>query len=237
MTKDEEVEFQEVRFISAEDEAKSNDSVLVTKMTAAGDVTGLWTGRSIDDRHAGVDLTEDGRIAAQTAGPTPAKDDRELRTGQGLVNYFNAQGAHWGPTELAPGGKHEQGVDCIAVDTETDTVKLLIQVTMVDRTDTWKQLRQTQIATHPDTTVETIVETIKTAIESKRHHPKKGIHLALDATDSISSALPPVTDTFRAAYGPWAATLGYEGIYLVGPETLVARLDVPGGPSMASGVR
>ena len=43
----------------------------------------------------------------------------------------------------------------------------------------------------------------------------KGIHLALDATDGISFALPP------------AAKLGYDGIYFVGPETLVARLDVP----------
>ncbi|WP_330282933.1 hypothetical protein [Streptomyces sp. NBC_00588] len=226
MNKSEEEEPPEVRFVSGEDEISSTDSYLVTKMNSSGDVTGLRAGRSADGRGAGVDL-EGGRIVAHTAGPNPAKDDRELRTGQSLVNHFNAQGARWKRAELAPGGKDEQGVDCTA-DSETGTDKLLIQVTTADRTETWRQLAQTQAATHPDSSVSDLAAALKAAIESKGNHPKQGIHLALDATDSIGSALPAVSEAFHAAYGSWAGTLDYEGIYLVGPEGLVTRLDASG---------
>ncbi len=227
MTNEEEGESQEPLVISVEDEMTTNTSMLAIKTTATGAVTGLRTGRSVDGREAGVDVTDEGRVIAHTTGPTPRKDDRERRCGQILVNHLNAQGSRWGAPQLAPGGRNEQGVDCIAVDTEDDTIKLLIQVTMVDRTDTWKQLSQTKAAAHPETTVAEVVEAVRAAIEEKRYHPKNGIHLALDATDSISSALPPVTDAFRTAHGEWTAGLGYEGVYLVGPENLVARLDRP----------
>lgn len=226
MAKDEE-EPPEDRFVPAEDEIGSTDSFLITKTNSAGDVTGLRTGRSADDRDAGVDLEDGGWLVAHTAGPWPAKDARERRTGQSLVNHFNSQGAHWKPAELAAGGRDEQGVDCTS-DSETGTDKLLIQVTTADRTETWRQLAQTQTATHPVASVEELAAALKAAIKSKSLHPKEGIHLALDATDSISSALPAVTDAFRAAHGSWASTLGYEGIYLVGPEGLVSRLDESG---------
>ncbi|MFE3196830.1 hypothetical protein [Embleya sp. NPDC059237] len=215
-----------VRFVSSEDESSSTDSHLVTKMNSAGDVTGLRMGRSADGRDASADH-EGGRIIAHTAGPNPAKDARELRTGQSLVNHFNAQGARWNPARLAPGGKDEQGVDCTS-ESETGVGKLLIQVTTADRTETWRQLDQTQIATHPDWSVEDAAAALKTAIESKGNHPKQGIYLALDATDSIGSALPAVSEAFRAAYGSWVGSLGYEGVYLVGPEGLVTRLDGSG---------
>ncbi|ROR44767.1 hypothetical protein [Kitasatospora cineracea] len=216
----------ESRMVQAEGEAITpSESALVIKMTETGEITGLSTAR--DGREAGVDVTPDGRVIARTAGAWPLKAEREQRTGQSLTNHLNRQGASWGPAELTEGGKQEDGVDCIAVDTEDDTVKLLIQTTVVDRTDTWKQLAQSQTAAHPEMTIEQIVEAIKTAIESKQTRPKKGIHLALDATDSINATLPPATNAFRAAYGSWTAGLGYEGVYLVGPETLVSRLDAP----------
>ncbi|MFI9176070.1 hypothetical protein [Streptomyces lincolnensis] len=228
MTMDEEDDPQELQFISSGDEVNSSDSHLVAKMNADGQVTGYRTGRSVDGRDSGADLTDEGMVVAHTAGPPPATDDRELRTGQALVNHLNSQGGQWKPAELTCGGRDEDGVDCTA-DSETGSGRLLIQVTMADRTAaTWKQLRQTQTATHPETPVEALVEALKAAIESKNLHPKEGIHLALDATDSISSALPAVTDAFRAMHGTLAGSLGYEGIYLVGPEGLVTRLDESG---------
>ncbi|MEW5626490.1 hypothetical protein AB1388_07970 [Streptomyces hydrogenans] len=223
MAKSEEEGPPEVRFVSSADEGSGTESHLLTMKTSAGDVTGLRTGRGADARDAGVDI-ESNVVSAYTAGPNPAKADRERRASQGLVNHLNSQGAQWKPAEMAPEGRDEEGVDCTA-DSETGTDRLLIQVTTADRTETWKQLAQNGSATHPDTSVGDLAAALQGAIKSKSHHPKQGIHLVLDATDSISSALPAVTEAFRTQYGPWAGTLGYEGIYLAGPMNLITRLD------------
>lgn len=58
----------------------------------------------------------------------------------------------------------------------------------------------------------------------KRNRPKHGIVLALDATDAVATALPRVAQEFRNRYGAWAAKLGYDAIWIVGPPSFVTPL-------------
>jgi hypothetical protein len=72
------------------------------------------------------------------------------------------------------------------------------------------------------------VDAIKAVIEDKtRFSELDEIVLALDATDSPRYALRAVADAFQAQHVAWAAGVGYQAIWLVGPVAdLVHRLDI-----------
>ena len=79
---------------------------------------------------------------------------------------------------------------------------------------------------------EALTEQIKLAIDSKandRKIPKssrRGLTLALDATRLPALGFDSVIDSFRSKWGPWAHSLGFESVWLVGPsESLTWQLD------------
>jgi hypothetical protein len=71
-----------------------------------------------------------------------------------------------------------------------------------------------------------VVEAIHDAIQAKSKQADPEIMLALDATDSPRAAVRPVVNAFRTQYGAWAAGVGFQEIWVVGPViALVTRLD------------
>ena len=77
-----------------------------------------------------------------------------------------------------------------------------------------------------DPVVDDAVHAIKVAMEDKTLFSELAeIVLVLDATDSPRYALRAVADAFREQHVKWAAGVGYQAVWLVGPVTeLVHRL-------------
>jgi hypothetical protein len=175
-----------------------------------------------DPRVAGADVDPVGELSDQIEGRASSKDSSELRAAVLLVEHLNARGAHWAPPTLYRG--REIGVDAVAAD---DADRLQIQVTTPERS-AWALLAKQHRLERSDPGVHDAVDAIKAAIEGKTQFSELGeIVLALDATDSPRYALGAVADAFLALHATWAAGVGYQAIWLVGPVAdLVHRLDV-----------
>jgi predicted nucleic acid-binding Zn-ribbon protein len=180
-----------------------------------------------DPRNADADLDPGSReVRDRIEGRASTKEAVELRTALTLVQHLNSLGATWGSPELHDGqekGGREEGVDAFALDGDK---KLNVQHTTPERA-AWAELAKQPEFTRSELESEA-VEALKTAIAKKlRFANRHEIVLALDATDSPRYALNGVVEAFRSTHGAWAKSIGYEAIWLVGPEaSLVYRLDV-----------
>jgi hypothetical protein len=139
-----------------------------------------------------------------------------------------ARGERWAAPELTRTGsdaKHEQGIDCTAVD-DTDPRKVLrIQVTRANA-EAWGPLRRDPSVFERHETVDSVVESICAAIEHKRTRADRKIVLVLAAYDSPAHALHSVAQAFRVRHGQWARTVGFKKVWIAGPvPELVHRLD------------
>jgi hypothetical protein len=180
---------------------------------------------SEDSRVAGADIDPVGELGDHIEGPASSKDRSELRAAMLLVEHLNACGDHWAPPTLYRG--KEIGVDAVAGD---GAERLQIQVTTPERS-AWPLLAKQQRVERSDPSVNDAVDSLEAAIKDKALFSELGeIVLALDATDSSRYALRAVADAFLARHASWAASVGYQAIWLVGPSAdLVHRLDVSSG--------
>jgi hypothetical protein len=73
--------------------------------------------------------------------------------------------------------------------------------------------------------VEELVSNIRAAAESKLYSPaqRRKLLLALDAIRSPAYVHDAVVAAFLATHGAWAAGLGYQAIWLVGPTADLSR--------------
>jgi hypothetical protein len=171
----------------------------------------------------------DTRVEADPAGPVtvrvgsrPSKEQSELRTAQLLVQRLNRDGAQWDPPQLTnPSARDERGIDCEA--SGPKGLRLRIQVTTPERA-AWREIgRGSEF--RASTSAEALVEALRVAIEAKRTRSSPDIHLALDAVHAPAHALRSVAEAFRRQQGGWAAGVGFQEIWLVGPSVdLVRRL-------------
>lgn len=120
-------------------------------------------------------------------------------------------------------------VDCIAVD---GSEKLLVQLTRAEqRRDFWL-IASRGSGTADYTGKEEAADALREAIEAKINVKfasialRRGIHLALDASDTLGFVLRPVIESFRKRHGAWARALGFMEIWLIGPTPdFTERLD------------
>jgi hypothetical protein len=92
-----------------------------------------------------------------------------------------------------------------------------VQVTRVERA-AWGTLAQSGQATL-QRSIEERVADIRAAVASKLYPDaqRRKLLLALDAIRSPGYVEDPVVAAFLATHGTWAAGLGYQAIWLVGP--------------------
>jgi hypothetical protein len=145
-----------------------------------------------------------------------------------LVERLNLDGAKWGPPVVKKLNEFEQGIDATAID---GTRFLRMQVTRAEPSgEVWSRLRANGM-TRGALSVEEAAAILRWAIERKASKAptsqRAELVLVLDALDTASFALDAVVEAFRHKFGSWARSLGYESIWVVGPNVrLTARLDV-----------
>ena len=148
-----------------------------------------------------------------------------------LVSVLNASEGNW--TDLVPG---EGVVDCEAVDSDLPDRKLSIQVVraIVDQS-LWKQLNRQGSFEELNVSKGQLVGQMKDAIEKKANDRtiprtvRQSLTLALDATRLPVLGFEDVVEEFQAQFGTWAKSLGFEAVWLVGPQdSLTWRLDNAG---------
>lgn len=143
-----------------------------------------------------------------------------------LVQRLNADGGAWADPILAT-GQLEQGIDCESSD---GNAALLIQITRAEPSKRiWSQLSSAGQVSDTKATAEA-ADVLRTAIERKAakipSDQRPGLTLALDATETAALALEPVVVSFRQRHGSLARSLGFNSIWVVGPNPrLTSRLD------------
>ena len=143
-----------------------------------------------------------------------------------LVGKLNRDGAAWG--EPVPG---KGIVDCEAFDNDEPTKRLAIQVVRANTDpNLWKALNTHKRVSQLQTPQMELADQLKQAIEKKANKIqlglREGLMLALDATRLPALAFDEVVLLFERQFGLWAKSLGFEGIWLVGPvDELISRLD------------
>ena len=153
----------------------------------------------------------------------PAQGEEDvLQVCRSLRGSLALHGERWGPFFPAP-SPHD---DADAVARNDAGAELRVQVTQVEERVVWgKVARAGQVTSQRS--VRELVANIRAAVKSKtdQHVPaQRGkLLLALDAIRSPGHVHEPVPTRFLADHGPWAASLGYQAIWLVGPTAELTR--------------
>jgi hypothetical protein len=145
-----------------------------------------------------------------------------------LLERLNADGSRWGNPQLRSTSQREEGVDCYADDGAN---RLRIQVTRAEGSrGFWARLAN-KGRIKGNVPVDALADVLRKSIERKAmktaEQQRPGVLLALDATETAGLVLDGVVAMFQRKHGAWAAGLGFQSIWLVGPNTrLTSRLDV-----------
>ncbi len=174
-------------------------------------------------------FTDDaGELRYGLSGRPPQGEQDTLPVCAILIRHLNDQGADWEPPV---GG--ERDVDCLAESASNHNDRLQVQVVRAASDQTlWRDLGSTGEIEVAGASPEGLARELKAAIEHKAEHqipPAQRVELtlALDANRLPAHALSPTVQAFREAYGVWAAGLGFQSVWLVGPAaSLTSRLDV-----------
>jgi hypothetical protein len=171
-------------------------------------------------RAASADRHNDGSLSYSILWSSPQGEEDTLSTCRILVNALNAAGGNW-PNPV-PG---EGIVDCEAVNLNLQEQKLSIQVirAIADQ-QLWKRLNLEGNFQDLNVSKHQLVSQIKAAIERKANDRaipriiRPSLTLALDATRLPVLAFEDVVEMFQSQFGVWTKSLGFEAVWLVGPQ-------------------
>lgn len=182
--------------------------------------------RRLDGRAASADCDDDGSLSFSVSGSSPQGEEQTLEVCKLLVQKLNLDGSAWGEPVSGDGV-----VDCEATDINDPSQRLQVQVVRaITDQRLWKQLNTQGAAQEssvdPSSLGSHIENTIKKKAEAIPQSVRKGLTLVLDATLLPGIAFDDVIEEFHTQHSAWASSLGFEGIWLVGPVIeLVQRLD------------
>jgi hypothetical protein len=219
--------------MSIEDEPKAEDAAPVAETAyARGSAASARavTHSHFDDGSELIVVGSEGFRSSSGAGGNDRRQDFQGHPAQGeedvlqvcrsLQGALALQGETW--DRFSPASSAD---DVDAVARNDAGAELRVQVTQVERA-AWKTLAQARQATS-QRSVEELVADIRTAVESKsrKHSPaqRSKLVLALDAIRSPGHVHEPVPTAFLTDHGQWAAGLGYQAIWLVGPTAVLTR--------------
>lgn len=182
-----------------------------------------------DGRITSADQTDDGTFTFSIQGTSPQGEQDTLHTCKLLIAAMNIAGGDWSYP------KSGEGVDdCVVTNKSSPNRKLTIQVTRaIPDQNLWEQLSHHESYSEINISCDQLVNHLLEAIMKKandREIPvssRQGLTLALDATRLPVLGFDDVIQEFRSQYGGWAHSLGFESVWLVGPQPpLVWRLDL-----------
>lgn len=184
--------------------------------------------RRPDGRKASADRDDDGSLSFSVSGSSPQGEEETLKVGNLLVQRLNLDSSTWGEPVLGDG---DDDVDCEATNVNDPSQRLQLQVVRaITDQRVWKQLnaqgatQESSVA--PSSLASSIANTIKKKSEVIPQDQRRGLTLVLDATLLPGVAFDDVTEEFRRHYSAWTSSLGFEGIWLIGPVSeLIQRLD------------
>ena len=217
-------------------EASLSDGVGVSDHGSAsletqGRVTGFRESTR-QGRAATADQNQDGSLTYTLNGSSPQGEEDTLAACRILVDTLNQDHANWDAPAIA-----DEPADCQAHDRQSPEHVLRIQVVraIVDP-NLWKSLNLAGRIEETDISKQELVVQIKSAIEAKANDRKipqqsrQGLVLALDATRLPVLCFDAVFEEFHSKWGSWAGTLGFDMVWLVGPNnSLTWRLDTKSG--------
>jgi hypothetical protein len=146
-----------------------------------------------------------------------------------LITRLNQDGSNWQNCRNASSGGDE--VDCEAYD-GPNVLKIQITRSEYD-TSFWRNIGTKGTASNVYPSIEDAADALRNVIREKSEKKivtlsqRSNILLALDATETPSHVLDVVVRSFRERHGQAARSLGFRGIWVVGPFAhLTFRLDV-----------
>jgi len=190
-----------------------------------GEVVGIRISDS-EGKSIASDVRNDGSLTLDLHAK-PRKNEMGLC--RILVECLNSLGANW--TDLRDVSRittgSERDIDCQAADGDR---LLRMQVTKAEgETSLWNALDhdgQIQARYSGAEIEDALREAVRKKAARTSAAQRAAMILVLDATEFVSHSFPPGVRSFREHYGTWAASLGYQAIWLVGPNpTLTSRLD------------
>jgi len=168
---------------------------------------------------------EDGVVTESTSGRPSHGETENMVVAMRLIERLNMEGATWrSPVVCGSSSRAETGIDWETTSIDGRILSCQNVRVRVDP-DYWRSLSDLGVATDSRTVAEAVAG-MRDAIEHKSRALDRGkLVLALDATRASACALPDVTAAFVKTHGQWASSLGFEAVYIVGPNAkLTTRL-------------
>lgn len=216
------------RQIEASDGEHITENVTAV-LVRQGEVIGIRVADS-EATSLAADVNEDRTVQFQIRGKSRQGEEGIPDVCRILIRRLNADGAQWSEPKDLSGfdARMEMGYDCQS----RDGGRLLkIQVTRTEeRASVWQTLAKTG-EVGAILSVQDAANAIRDATDRKASKTplaeRASLVLALDATETASHTFAPVVRDFVVRHGSWAASLGYQAIWIVGPNvTLTSRVDV-----------
>jgi hypothetical protein len=208
----------------ARSEVRFGDHLSATT-TRGGKVIGFSESQG-RGRASAADVKSDGTISLIVTGSSSLGEQDTLRSCQLLIERLNKTDPLWSLPVL---GTHP------SVDAETTAVgrddKLHMQVVRaITNSEFWRELGRSGTSGLRNVTPDEAASGIKDSILQKAGSippsDRSRLVLVLNSIDSPSLVLDPVIDAFRKMHQPWARSLGFREIWIVGPwSDLTHRLD------------
>jgi putative FmdB family regulatory protein len=180
-------------------------------------------------RLTAADQLDDGSFSYSISGSSPQGEEDTLHTCKLLVTVLNSMGGNWNDPTLSEGV-----ADCISIDKINSNRKLSIQVIRgIADQGLWRELGQRGSFNESGLNREQLALEIKASILRKASDEsiplvsREGLILALDATRLPVLGLDDVVEEFQSRFGTWTRGLGFDAVWLVGPQpSLISRLDI-----------
>jgi len=205
------------RLITASDECKvsaSEDGVLTGQK---GNVVALVRQVGDSGRDILAELVSANRIAISITAPPRHNEENVREVARILRERLNRDGGNWKEPEIcAPSHPREEaGVDFILRDGAS-----CLEGQVVRAPFRWREVALGETVKESQS-LSGLADQLMNAIANKtrRIPPKQraSIFLVIDAIETPAYVWPEVVEHFRRSYGGWASSLGFAGIWVVGP--------------------
>lgn len=213
----------------------SNEAILQISdpVSISDKATGIWQGPSGQtqglfehSKERTLFASSDGGRTKTFASGTPSKGEKDNpEVADRLTEWLRQYGGAWQCHLSLDSGQADQGVDIQCRSDSGEVIDCQVVRATVER-EFWKELGDQHSVQRQFNASEGVCR-IKTSIESKCRIPaaqRSDLVLVLDATRAAGLALPPIPEAFRRDHGPWASSLGFKGILLVGPNANLTNL-------------
>jgi hypothetical protein len=165
-------------------------------------------------RGSNINVDESGTLKGRMSGRPPRNEEGTQEAASILVSRLKERdGIPWSALQKP---KHEHGVDWFAT---AGSQKLNIQITRPAPESLWRRLFSGEATLNESDFVQTAIQAIYDTINRKKYGTSTDIILGIAADLTPQYGSPAVAENFIALHGSWAASRGFQEIWLIGPTT------------------